>query len=137
MKNSRVFKNFSTGIRILIVMTMILSQFGWISTRVSAMPADSHLNSGPASVGPTISGNAGIAGATITYTGGSTIADAKGDYSFEVDLGWAGTVTPSLAGYTFSPAYRAYVNVQFDRTAQNFMACASTCKLNTLPLIIR
>jgi hypothetical protein len=137
MKTSRVFKNFSAGIRILIVMTMILSQFGWISKQVSARAADSHVNSGPANVRPTISGNAGIAGATINYTGGSTIADAKGDYSFEVDLGWAGTVTPSRAGYTFTPAHRTYLNVQYDRTAQNYMACASTCKRNYLPLIIR
>jgi hypothetical protein len=137
MKASNIFKNILVVIRSLIVMTTILSQFGWFSSQVSARPSDSHLNSGPASVSPTISGNAGIAGATITYTGGSTIANATGDYSFTVALGWVGTVTPSYTGYTFSPAYRTYVNVQRDQNAQNFMACANACKLNYLPMIIR
>ena len=137
MKASNTFKNILIAIRFLLVMTMILSQFGWFSSQVSARPSDSHLNSGPASVRPAISGNAGIAGATITYIGGSTIANAAGDYSFTVALGWVGTVTPSLTGYTFSPAYRIYVNVQHNQTAQNFMACANACKWNYLPLIIR
>src|SRR5258706_1303603 len=55
---------------------------------------------------PTISGNAGVAGATMNYTGGSTLTDGGGNYSFDVLPGWAGTVTPSKAGYIFSPVNR-------------------------------
>jgi hypothetical protein len=54
--------------------------------------------------GMVISGNAGVADATITYTGGSTTADGSGYYSFAVPSGWIGTITPSKTGYTFSPA---------------------------------
>jgi peptidyl-Lys metalloendopeptidase len=70
----------------------------------------------------TISGNAGIAGATLTYTGGSTIADGSGFYTFTVLTGWSGTVTPSKAGYTFTPVSRAYTNVVSDQTAQDYTA---------------
>jgi hypothetical protein len=46
----------------------------------------------------TISGNAGVAGATMTYTGGMTTANSSGDYSFAVAYNWSGTVEPSLDG---------------------------------------
>jgi hypothetical protein len=53
----------------------------------------------------TISGSLGTkgAGATITYTGGSTTVNSKGNYSFNVPYGWTGSITPSKPGYTFSP----------------------------------
>ena len=61
----------------------------------------------------TISGNAGVAGATLTYTGGSATAtaDGSGNYSFTVPSNWSGTVTPSLAGYAFTPVNIIYTNV--------------------------
>ena len=69
-----------------------------------------------------ISGNAGVGAATISYTGGSTSADGSGNYTFSVLSGWSGTVTPSKANYTFSPTSRSYSNVTTNRTAQNFTA---------------
>ena len=74
----------------------------------------------------TISGSAGVAGATITYTGGSTTADGSGNYSFAVSYGWSGTATPSKTGYTFSPASRSYSNVTANQTAQDYTATAIT-----------
>ncbi|MCE1190274.1 MAG: T9SS type A sorting domain-containing protein [Ignavibacteria bacterium] len=44
------------------------------------------------------------AGSTVTYTGGSVTANGSGYYEFWVTSGWTGTITPSLSGYTFSPA---------------------------------
>ena len=41
-------------------------------------------------------------------------------YSFQVPTGWSGTVTPSKAGYTFSPASMTYTNVLADQTGQNY-----------------
>ena len=70
----------------------------------------------------TISGNAGVGGATITYTGGSTTANGTGDYSFTVSPGWSGTVTPSKTGFSFVPGNRAYTNVVASQTAQNYTA---------------
>jgi hypothetical protein len=93
----------------------------------------------PTSVPFTISGNAGVGGATISYTGssnGSTTANSSGLYSFTVDFGWVGTVTPSRAGYTFSPAYKPYVNVMYNQANQNYTATALTNYSVCLPLII-
>jgi N-acetylneuraminic acid mutarotase len=69
-----------------------------------------------------ISGQAGVSGATLSYGGGSTTADSSGNYSFTVPDGWSGTVTPSKAGYTFSPVNRTYTNVTVDQTGQNYIA---------------
>ena len=71
----------------------------------------------------TISGNAGVAGATLSYIDGTpktVTADGTGAYSFQVPTDWSGTVTPSKAGYNFSPASMSYTNVQADQTGQNY-----------------
>jgi hypothetical protein len=73
----------------------------------------------------TISGNAGIAGATLSYTDGAVktaTADGSGNYSFTVSYNWSGTVTPSMTGYTFTPESRSYTNVLADQTAQDYTA---------------
>ena len=70
-----------------------------------------------------ISGNAGVAGATLSYVDGTTktvTANGSGDYSFQVPINWSGTVTPSKAGYTFSPASMSYTDVQADQPGQNY-----------------
>ena len=71
----------------------------------------------------TISGNAGVAGATLSYTDGTpktVTADGAGLYIFQVPTDWSGTVTPSKAGYIFSPASMTYANVLADQTGQNY-----------------
>ncbi len=71
----------------------------------------------------TISGNAGVAGATLNYTGGVPVtADGTGAYSLTVPYGWSGSVTPTRPGSTFTPASRSYVNATTDFTAQNYTA---------------
>ena len=73
----------------------------------------------------TISGNAGVAGATLSYTDGTpktATADSSGNYSFTVSYNWSGTVTPSKSGYTFSPSSRSYNNVTSNQTNQNYTA---------------
>ncbi|MDO9042316.1 MAG: choice-of-anchor D domain-containing protein [Desulfocapsaceae bacterium] len=75
------------------------------------------------SVTYTISGNAGAAGATLSYTDGTAktaSADGTGVYSFTVPNNWSGTVTPSKAGLVFSPASRTYTNVTANQIAQDF-----------------
>ena len=77
----------------------------------------------------TISGSAGIAGATLSYTdttAKTATADGTGSYSFTVSYNWSGTVTPSKAGYTFSPTSRTYTNVLTNQTAQNYTPTAVT-----------
>jgi hypothetical protein len=73
----------------------------------------------------TISGNAGIAGVTLSYTDGTpktAIADGSGNYSIAVPYGWSGIVTPSKTGYVFSPTNRNYSNVTTALAAQNYAA---------------
>ncbi len=77
----------------------------------------------------TISGNAGKAGATLSYTDGTSktaTADGSGNYSFTVSYNWSGTVTPSYTGYTFSPVNRTYTNVLADQTSQDYTATINT-----------
>src|SRR5713226_4849931 len=66
-----------------------------------------------------LSGNAGVAGATVSWSGtssGSVVADASGHYSAPGVLTPGGnyTITPSLAFYTFSPASNFFPNVTQD-----------------------
>jgi hypothetical protein len=73
----------------------------------------------------TISGNAGIAGATLTYLDGvvkTVTADVSGNYAITVPVGWTGTVTPSKPGYTFLPVSLSYTNLTVSQTGQNYAA---------------
>ncbi|HET6821904.1 MAG TPA: hypothetical protein VFH34_04605 [Anaerolineales bacterium] len=80
-------------------------------------------NSGAA--GKIISGNTGVAGVTLSYNNGgvkTALSNASGNYSIIVPYGWSGSITPSKASYTFSPASRSYSNVTANQTAQNYTA---------------
>ena len=74
----------------------------------------------------TISGNAGIGGATLNYQVDGiprfVLSNGSGNYSIQVPMGWSGTVTPSRPDTTFSPASRSYTNVQANQTLQTYLA---------------
>ena len=91
------------------------------------------------SVTHSISGNAGVAEATLSYVDSTTMtvaADETGNYTITVPSGWSGTVTPSKTNYIFSPPSRTYTDVLVDQTAQNYTATASTNRIY-LPLLVR
>src|SRR5262249_51906920 len=75
----------------------------------------------------TLSGSplAGVAFAA-TNGGNCTSSNTLGQYSCTVPQGWSGSVTPSLTGYTFTPASRSYSNVTANQTAQDYSATASS-----------
>jgi hypothetical protein len=80
----------------------------------------------------TISGNAGVGGATLSYNDGGTksvVADGGGAYTLTVSYNWSGTVTPTKTNYTFSPVSRAYANVQANATDQNYTATVGSYTL--------
>ncbi len=80
----------------------------------------------------TISGNAGVAGAVLSYTDGTqktVTADGSGLYSLQVPYNWSGTVTPSKAGYTFLPAVKMFTNVTTNMVGQDFTASQDTYAL--------
>ena len=74
----------------------------------------------------TISGNAGIGGATLSYMEGTTlktvITNGDGSYVLTVPHNWSGSVTPTHAEYAFSPTSRSYSNVTSDQVAENYIA---------------
>jgi Zn-dependent metalloprotease len=75
--------------------------------------------------GLTISGNAGVAGATLSYDdGGAKTATSlsNGSYSLQVSPGWSGMVTPTHPCYTFDPTDRTYTNVTANQSGQNYTA---------------
>jgi hypothetical protein len=71
----------------------------------------------------TISGNAGDAGVVLHYTNGTakTVTSASnGRYSITVPYHWSGTVTPTKAGVTFTPASHTYTSLAVSQTNQNY-----------------
>jgi len=67
-------------------------------------------------------GEAGIEGATITFSEGEgeAITDVSGNYSHSVSYGWTGTATPSKAGYAFTPSSRSYTELVSDRADEDY-----------------
>jgi hypothetical protein len=73
--------------------------------------------------------SSGLAGVTVTLSGtisASTTTDADGNYSFPVPAGGTYTVTPSLAGYTFSPESQTFNNATQNQTADFSIATVTT-----------
>ena len=71
-------------------------------------------------------GGAPLPGVVMNGLTGSPVTDASGIYTGTEAAGWSGTVTPALAGYTFTPASIPYTNVMADQTAQNYTATLLT-----------
>jgi hypothetical protein len=72
-----------------------------------------------------ISGSAGVAGATVSYSGassGSVVADGSGNYTIPGLLNGSYTITPSLTGYSFSPTNSSQTISGADITGVNFTA---------------
>jgi hypothetical protein len=75
-----------------------------------------------------ISGNAGVASATVSYSGaaiGSVTADGSGNYTIPGLLAGNYTITPSLAGYSFSPTSLSVTITSSNLTNENFTAMAT------------
>ena len=79
-------------------------------------------------VGGTITGPSGNPLANVAFIGftGSVTTNASGLYSTNVPAGWTGTITPVLAGYSFTPLHRTLTNVQANMDTQDFTATVIT-----------
>ena len=68
------------------------------------------------------------------------LTNASGTYTAEVNSGWSGTVTPSLAGYTFCPSKQSYGYVLGNTPNESYTAAwltytiSGTIKNGTSPL---
>jgi hypothetical protein len=79
------------------------------------------------SVSGTVTSNStGLAGVTVTTTGATATTNASGSYTLSGLAAGSYTLTPSLAGYTFSPATRTTAVSNASVTAQNFAATAAS-----------
>lgn len=75
-----------------------------------------------------VSGNAGVAGATVSWSGtssGSTTADGSGNYSITGLANGSYTITPSLTNYTFSPISQDETVDGADITGVDFTATST------------
>jgi PKD repeat protein/photosystem II stability/assembly factor-like uncharacterized protein len=73
----------------------------------------------------TLNGNAGVAGAALSYEIGNPMtatSASDGAYSITVPYGWSGTVVPTKTTYTFSPDHIAYSDVQTSLSGQDYLA---------------
>ena len=80
-------------------------------------------------VGYTISGRITfegnpLAGVVLTDLPGSPTTNSSGGYAAVVPEAWAGTVTPTLAGYVFDPIDRVYTGVSSNFSGQDYTATA-------------
>ena len=91
--------------------------------------------------GQVLAGSTGVPGATVSVNGTSaagtsfshaTITNANGSYSLFVPFGGSYTITPSLAGYTFTPASQTFSNVGGNQI-QNFSTTTEAATI-TAPL---
>ncbi|HEX8919156.1 MAG TPA: hypothetical protein VF898_11690, partial [Chloroflexota bacterium] len=118
---------------------------GWSNTSNDSSTASTNSLTMPASaqtagvnyiaITYTISGNAGLGGATLSYDSGglhTVTAGGSGSYSLTVPYNWSGTVTPSKAGYVFAPDHRDYSNVMAYVTGEDYTATLQTFDLAVL-----
>ena len=72
-------------------------------------------------------GGLGVSGATVTFSNAGPVVatDVGGNYSATVVAGYTGTATPSLAGYSFTPAVRSYTNTSANQGGQDFTGAPS------------
>jgi hypothetical protein len=77
----------------------------------------------------------GLANVTMAGLPTNPVTSASGAYSDTVYAGWAGTVTPTLAGagYTFSPSSRSYTDLMANQLSQDFTAGTSGCAYTVSP----
>jgi hypothetical protein len=75
-----------------------------------------------------ISGNAGVGGATVSYSGtasGSVTCDGSGNFTINLPTG-SYTLTPSKTGYTFSPTSQNETITSSNISGVNFAATGSS-----------
>jgi len=74
--------------------------------------------------GHVASGATSLAGVRVTFSNGggavSVTTDASGNYTITLNSGWTGTITPTLRGYTFSPASVVVTTPVTVASVQNF-----------------
>ncbi len=69
-------------------------------------------------------GGAGIPGVAMNGPSSPGVTGAGGSYTVTAACGWSGSVTPSLAGYTFNPPSRPYSSLSANAVNQDYTGYA-------------
>ncbi len=77
--------------------------------------------------GRVTAGISSLQGVTLSGLPGDPVTDATGNYTATVPSGFSGTVTPTKAGYAFTPTSRTYTNITSNQTSQNYAGTVATC----------
>lgn len=104
---------FSPASKSVSKVTANLSQVNFMASLVSPVTISGRV---------TTPSGSGVCAVMNWSNGDQFCTDSGGNYSRQVPKGWSGTVTPSLSGYTFSPASRSYSNLTVNQANQNYMA---------------
>ena len=107
----------STLARVGLFVLSILIMFGSVAGPSGASTRIVYLISGTVNWG-----GVGLEGVTMAGLPGSPVTDASGAYSAPVEPGFGGTVTPTLANYTFDPMSLVYTDVTADMPGQDYEA---------------
>ena len=78
--------------------------------------------------GTVVAGGSALGNVTLAGSGGVSCSSSNGagQYTCTVPQGWSGSVTPSLNGYSFTPASRTYSTVVANQTTQDYSAGVAT-----------
>jgi hypothetical protein len=88
-------------------------------TGLTAAPPPTYTLSGTVALN-----GAGLGGVGFAASNGASCANSNsaGLYTCSVPQNWSGTIAPSLSGYSFTPASRAYSTVSANQASQDYAA---------------
>jgi len=114
--------------------SLVFSPVSYVYSEVRASIPDQDYTSSPRTY--TLSGN--VISSTLTPLEGvsmggfpeSVVTNAAGVYTAQVEDGWSGTITPSLAGYTFAPVSQSLTNVSTSQIVPDFVGTLNTYEIS-------
>ncbi len=74
--------------------------------------------------------NTALAKVALNGAPGNPVSDKDGFYTFKVNAGWSGTVTPQLPYYSFTPSSFRYDNVTENQTTHDYEGKPITYKVS-------
>ena len=94
------------------------------TTRELSITVGTYTGVGYTISGTVLFGGSPLSGVALNGLPGTPVTNASGGYVAVVPAGWAGTVTPALAGYVFDPVDRPYSPVSSSFSGQDYTATA-------------
>ena len=93
-----------------------------VTTKDLSITVGTYTGEGYTISGTVLFGGQPLAGVVLAGLPGSPVTNAAGGYVAVVQAGWAATVTPTLAGYGFTPPSIEYVDIAANQSGQDYAA---------------